>query len=190
MNLQNYENFKSITSAWENEIYDESQSVVLILPDALRTKFYLNDKRSKKNQEQLMFQKEMKRFERICRKEAEEKFPIHSTHIVHSTKVYKSKRILWADNIEFTVTYLVFRDIENRIIGPYRKNPVLYNDLLTRINKPMKRSPRRIDLIEGSPSPATAEGVLCTDELEDLQVDLEVIDSAVIEQVYYGGGWN
>lgn len=52
----------------------------------------------------------------------------------------------------------------------------------------MKRSPRRIDLIEGSPSPATAEGVLCTDELEDLQVDLEVIDSAVIEQVYYGGG--
>jgi hypothetical protein len=96
--LEVYENFKSLTSLWDREPFHQTQSqssVILVLPDALMSKFYLQNKSTKKEKKDAQFQRDMDRYELKSRKDAASKFSKRKEgQLINEDKSFKPRHVL------------------------------------------------------------------------------------------------
>lgn len=117
--------FRELSVLWNDSFYQNlpfsNRSLVLVLPDSIRPKYYLQDKSKVIKSREARFAREMKKYEFLSQKAAEEvrkQSGRSSINIPDSTTGVKSR---------------YEREVESRILGPYRDNPQLLEALIDRV---------------------------------------------------------
>lgn len=123
----------NISTLWDQT---STQSVVLVLPDALRSKYYLKDYRGKMERDKARYDREMIRYEFLSQKMA-----------TAAMKNRKAMEVILSSEKK-RAKGLVERELDEKVIEPLRKDEKALQAFFERIEeikKQRKDNPKKVD---------------------------------------------